>query len=170
MRKFNPCKESKQQETHVNQFQPQFERTSRTNQTTKVLVISLRTRCLRNQVDTNESIYPKRIKSIQEEAIQSRQFERKSIRIQRESNHNSKLVNPNSSCKPDHKRRMRKQLPRHHVIPARRHPTRHSERKLPSRRNRKIKSRDSKCIGANQNKSTGSRSTKKMRIRRRKKR
>ena len=103
--------------------------------------MSLRTRCLRNQ----------------EEAIQSRQFERKSIRIRRESNHNSKLVNPNSSCKPDHKCRMRKQLPRQHVIPARRHPTRHSERKLPSRRNRKIKSRDSKCIGANQNKSRGSR-------------
>ena len=56
MRKFNPCKESKQQEIHVDQFQPQFERTSKTNQTTKVLVISLRTRCLRNQINTIESI------------------------------------------------------------------------------------------------------------------
>ena len=103
-------------------------------------------------IQTNQ-YNPKRIKSIQEEAIQSRQFERKSIRIQRESNHNSKLVNPNSSCRPDHKRRMRKQLPRQHVIPARRHLTRHSERKSLSLRHRKIKRKDSKCIGANQNKS-----------------
>ena len=49
------------------------------------------------------------------------------------------------------------QLPSEHGIPAKRHPTRHSERKLPSLRHRKIKRRDSKSIGASQNKSKGSR-------------